>query len=292
MGQTTPNIGIYVPAAGEINIEAPFVSGMTSLDNHDHSGAPNKGVPITSLGIATGAITRDKLNADVVLPGGGLAVDLANPNALKVDGILDPLFNLATNGLVTKKGALNIGTSSIATTAVNTINVAFNDGIAGNPTLSLPTSPAFLVYLANNVDTVTGAGTSFKIPFDTIAFDTFAPVFQFDIPSSTFTCIESGVYQFNVTVTLKDIDATMTKGNLRIFSNSIPGIHECFLNRNNPSTVVDADGYCSYSGSISLVMIAGFSAQIWVQIFGAVGNTAGIAGATNFVTYFSVGLIR
>jgi hypothetical protein len=58
---TTPNIGIYIPSDGETGYGASFQSGMINIDQHDHSGGPNKGLPIvptipdattTSKGIA------------------------------------------------------------------------------------------------------------------------------------------------------------------------------------------------------------------------------------------------
>lgn len=54
MGQTTPNMGIYVPSAGETNYDQSFASGMVNVDQHDHTGGPNKGVPIGTGGIADG----------------------------------------------------------------------------------------------------------------------------------------------------------------------------------------------------------------------------------------------
>lgn len=139
MGTTTSNIGIYIPAAGEQNYDTSFAAGMMFLDQHDHSGAPNGGVPIAASGIAAGAVTRDKLNANVVLAAGGLAVDGGSPNALKVDGILLPIFQLASNGLVTRTSASTAAARTITGTA-NQVSVANGDGVSGNPTLSLPST--------------------------------------------------------------------------------------------------------------------------------------------------------
>jgi hypothetical protein len=137
MGTTTPNMSIYVPAAGETNYDSAFAAGMTNIDQHDHSGAPNKGVPLSSSGLANFSVTYEKLNANVVLAGGGLAVDSGTPNKLKVDGILLPIFQLASNGVICRTSASTVSARTITGTA-NQITVTNGDGVSGNPTLSIP----------------------------------------------------------------------------------------------------------------------------------------------------------
>ncbi len=108
MGQVTPNMGIYIPAAGETNYDASFAAGMVNIDQHDHSGGPNKGVPIATSGIADGSITYAKLNANVAdnLTGIGTA-GAAGPNQLSMLGLLKNIFQLvATNGFISKDGSL------------------------------------------------------------------------------------------------------------------------------------------------------------------------------------------
>ena len=137
MGTTTPNMSIYVPAAGETNYDSAFAAGMTNIDQHDHSGAPNKGVPLSSSGLANFSVTYEKLNANVVLAGGGLAVDGGTPNKLKVDGILLPIFQLASNGVICRTSASTVSARTITGTA-NQITVTNGDGVSGNPTISIP----------------------------------------------------------------------------------------------------------------------------------------------------------
>lgn len=158
MGQTTPNIGIYIPAAGETNYDASFSAGMINIDQHDHSGAPNKGVPLSSAGIADGSITKTKLNTNVVSAGEGLAIDAGNPNALKADGLLNAIYKLAGTGLVAHTGAGTAADRTITGTA-NQITVTNGDGVAGNPTLSLPigTSTAWTPVVEGSA--VAGLGT-------------------------------------------------------------------------------------------------------------------------------------
>lgn len=95
MGQTTPNIGIYIPAAGETNYESSFSSGMVNVDQHDHTGAPTKGVQIATTGLADGSVTYPKLNANVADTVTGIGVDGANPNKLQILGLLKQIYQLA-----------------------------------------------------------------------------------------------------------------------------------------------------------------------------------------------------
>lgn len=137
MGQTTPNISIYIPSAGETNYDASFAAGMVNVDQHDHTGGPNKGVPISGAGIAPGAITYDKLNANVVdtttglaTHGGGLA------NQIYLQTILANIYNSVGSGFITKDGT-NIHIRTITGTS-GQINVSNGDGVAGNTQLSIP----------------------------------------------------------------------------------------------------------------------------------------------------------
>jgi len=138
MGQTTPNIGIYIPAAGETNYDASFAAGMVNIDQHDHSGGPNKGVPIQTSGIADGSITYNKLNANVADNATGIGTSGSlGPNQLAILGLLKNIYQLATTaGFISKDGAL-AHARTIQGTA-NQITVTNGDGVAGDPTLSFP----------------------------------------------------------------------------------------------------------------------------------------------------------
>lgn len=140
MGTTTPNIGIYIPAAGETNYDASFAAGMVNVDQHDHSGGPNKGVPIATSGIADGSITAIKLNANVVDPGEGLAVSGSNPNALQAAGLLNAIFKLVSTGMIAKTGATTAAARTI-TPVANQTTVSNGDGVAGNPVVGLAANP-------------------------------------------------------------------------------------------------------------------------------------------------------
>src|SRR5574338_34789 len=107
MGQTTPNVGIYIPAAGETNYDASFAAGMVNVDQHDHSGGPNKGVPIDTSGIADGSITYQKLNANVADNTTGIGTNVGPlANQLMILGLLKNIYQIATaSGFISKDGS-------------------------------------------------------------------------------------------------------------------------------------------------------------------------------------------
>lgn len=139
MGTTTPNIGLYIPADGETNYGTSFANGMLNLDTHDHSGAPNNGVPLSASGLAPGSVTADKLNSDVLSPGGGLSFDVNN--AIQTDGVLKAIFGLSSNGIIVRLSSTTAAARTIQTGNVNRLTVTNGDGVAGDPTLNLPNVP-------------------------------------------------------------------------------------------------------------------------------------------------------
>lgn len=150
MGQTTPNISIYVPSAGETNYDASFLAGMINVDQHDHSGGPNKGVPLSSSGLAAGAVTYDKLNADVAdnTTGIGTAGSLG-ANQLSMLGFLKNAYQLS---VVPSAGFVGMnGSTATARTFQNTTYITWTnpDGVSGNPSAALNTGALFPVTVAN-----------------------------------------------------------------------------------------------------------------------------------------------
>jgi hypothetical protein len=142
MGQTTPNIGIYIPAAGETNYDASFSAGMVNIDQHDHSGGPNKGVPISSSGLDDGSVTYPKLDANVADNSTGIGTHTGGlANQLYLLGVLPNIYAL---GQLPSAGIISInGTTAAARTIAGTANqvtVTNGDGVSGNPTISFPST--------------------------------------------------------------------------------------------------------------------------------------------------------
>lgn len=230
MGTTTPNISIYIPAAGETNYDAAFASGMVNIDQHDHSGGPTKGVPIANSGIADGAVTYNKLAANVADNTTGIGTaGAAGANQLSILGLLKSLFQIAfgSNGLLVKNGTAAL--ARIITGTANQIAVANGDGVAGNPILSFPantTNTLQAAFLANaDVQTnVTGDGTNF-VPVFTLATTgpTIPPLFNqggnFN-GSGTFTPPVTGIYTVHCDLSLTGITSSHTVAEIKLFINS------------------------------------------------------------------------
>src|SRR5210317_1255233 len=196
MGQTTPNMGIYIPAAGETNYDASFASGMVNIDQHDHSGGPNKGVPIATSGIADGSITYSKLNANVVDTTSGLGTHTGGlANQITTTGLLNALATLATaTGLLAKNGS-TVAARTL-TGVANQTAVTNGDGASGNPTVGLAaivttsTQPAFSAYQSTPIVDVTGDGTNYDLVFDTEQYDQNG---DFVPGTGTFTAPVTGI---------------------------------------------------------------------------------------------------
>lgn len=136
MGFVTPNMGIYIPAAGETNYDASFAAGMINIDQHDHSGGPNKGVQLAASGLADGSVTFEKLNADVVDTATGLGVSITEPNKLQTTGLLKSIYQIATtNGFIAKNNTAAAARTLTGTT--DQIDITNGDGTTGNPVFSL-----------------------------------------------------------------------------------------------------------------------------------------------------------
>jgi hypothetical protein len=163
MGQFTPNIGLYIPSAGETNYNDAFASGMINLDQHDHSGGPNKGVPISSSGLGPFSVTYDKLNSNVVDPTTGIGVN-STPglqNQLQILGILRNLFQLAS---VPGVGFVAMNGSTVAArTFQNSSSLTWTnaDGSGGNPSAAVNIAGISPVLVANG-----GTGLTSLAPYD------------------------------------------------------------------------------------------------------------------------------
>ncbi len=243
MGQTTPNIGIFIPAAGEDNYDQSFSAGMINIDQHDHSGGPNKGLPIATEGLGAFSVTFDKLNANVVDPTTGIGVSGVFPNQLVMLDPLKAIFQLApASGFISMDGtSAHVRTFTVGT-GLNLTNPA---GVAGNPLLTLtsavalsvigttseiqvtPTANTYQIGLApivqkttqplfmaqigapNSQDNVTGDGTAYTVLFPTVGANQGG---YYD-GTSTFTVPVTGYYLLGVNLLLADITSGSTTQN-------------------------------------------------------------------------------
>ena len=266
MGQVTPNISIYIPSAGETNYDTSFSTGMVNIDQHDHSGGPQKGVLIAATGLANNSVTYQKLNANVVDTTTGLGLSGALPNQIVITGILKNLNSLATPaGFIAKDGA--VVTARTITGTANQIAVADGDGIAANPTLSIaaplliPTNPAFKAYANVDITDVTGDTTIYTILWAAEAFDKGG---NFAVGTDLFTAPVTGIYPFNVNLILKDIAAGHTAGVLTLVSSGGPTE---LLWSGNPAAIAVA-GVLAIQGSAVLNLTAAQTVSCTLMVSG------------------------
>lgn len=137
MGTTTANISLYIPSAGETNYNASFMQGMINLDQHDHSGPPYNGVPLSSGGLANFSVTYQKLNSNVAQISTGIGFNASLPNQLALLGILPSIYN----GGVSWTGgfaAFNGSTASTHVLSGTSVTVTNGNGAsAGNTTFNV-----------------------------------------------------------------------------------------------------------------------------------------------------------
>ena len=285
MGQVTPNISIYIPSAGETNYDTSFAAGMVNIDQHDHSGGPNKGVPISGTGIAAGAITYDKLNANVADNTTGIGTaGAAGANQLSMLGILKNIYQLATaTGFIAKNGAAV--TARTITGTAGQIAVTNGAGVAGDPTIAFSpittntTQPAFFAAGALQAD-VTGDGTPYTVVFNAADARNFNQGGYFD-GTSTFTvpALGTGIYLIDVDLSLGDLGAAHTTGFVDIFVNGV----QAFRGFNcNVGAIANAAFGAELPFSQICKLTAGDTVTIVVTVSGGALVVDVLAGSSSF----------
>lgn len=288
MGQTTPNMSIYVPAAGETNYDQSFLAGMLNVDAHDHSGGPTNGVPISTTGIADDSVTYQKLNSNVADTSTGIGTQSGGfANRLEILGLLKNIYQIGTAaGFVAKNGSA--ANARTITGTSNQVSVTNGDGASGNPVIGLAstvlssTQPAFSAYLQSIAASVTGNGTVYTVKCDTVLKNQSGT--PYNAATGIFTAPVTGTYLFTGNVTLFDVSGTLTNAYIRFLVNAIP-----WYGPNNVPIITN-NTYYNYSAIIPLT--AGDTVALQTQATGAGLDTVSVLGytdapASSVKTFFS-----
>lgn len=147
MGNRTPNMSIFVPTSGEELYSRSFSQGMSNIDTHDHSGAPDNGVQIGTDGIQDGAITPAKLSEQIIVeatvqttdatPTQISAVPVDESSAVTIVGRLIGLRNDATESIGGQfYGTFHRPTGS-SVSLVGSLVIDLNEDSSGSPSFTI-----------------------------------------------------------------------------------------------------------------------------------------------------------
>jgi hypothetical protein len=115
---------------------------MVNVDQHDHTGAPTKGVQISATGLYDGCVTYPKLNSNVVDTATGLGTEAAPfENRITTTGVLKELYQsgsltngqlyIGSTGNPAAKAALTAGAGISITPGAGSITIANTGALPG-----------------------------------------------------------------------------------------------------------------------------------------------------------------
>lgn len=117
LASTTPNMGLNKPAPNDTSYRSKIDTILNQVDSHDHT--TGKGVQVPSGGIATGAVTSEKI-LDGSIGTADYALGSVTTQILADRSVTAAKKALMTTGQYVGKGGLAIGPSAVTYTTTGT----------------------------------------------------------------------------------------------------------------------------------------------------------------------------
>ena len=248
-------------------------------------------IDISTSGIVcnTGtAFTSTTTTAHNVLIGGASNYQVANVAPSSTSGVAlisqgassDPTFGtVAIAGGGTNATSFTQSNGIVTYNGTSLVNYA-GPQINSSGRMTNTSQPAFLAYLANNQAGVTGDGTDYQIPFDSVSFDQTS---SFTTGASAqFTVPVTGAYMFTGSVSIQGIGAGQTDALVHVFSNGVQ--FQCF--RVNPINTIGGTLIMPFSlmpQRLSSTQVVTFK----VQVSGGTKSVQVNGNGSAFITFVS-----
>jgi hypothetical protein len=148
---------------------------------------------------------------------------------------------------------------------------------------TMPLQPAFLAYLASNVNNVTGNGATFTLGNTTALTEVFDQNGDFNPTGGTFTAPVTAKQPFQGAMIATGCTAA-SYADIRLVTSNRSYVFQQF------QRLASADNY-GLCGSVLADMDAGDTANLQILVTGEAGNTVDVQGGSLLVSYFSGGIL-
>lgn len=163
-------------------------------------------------------------------------------------------ITIGNQGTLGESNKIRIGTYG---TGAGQQDQAFMAGI-----VTFTNQVAFEAYQSTTINNVTGDGTTYLIPFDTVWYDTHS---NYDASTGVFTAPVDGIYMLSATVSISSFTSSMTNAVFYFGVLGPPSAGGKAFGRYNPYACATS-GLLRVNGAISVFIEAGGTAWVAVEV--------------------------